>query len=37
MALNTDQSFIEMIDKEAAGVYTDQPGATSQVILRRII
>jgi|GEM_PF-900431 len=37
MALNMDESFVELIDREAPGVYTDEPGATTQVILRRIV
>lgn len=36
MAINTDASFIELIDTKAKGVYTDQAGATSQLVFRRI-
>jgi hypothetical protein len=35
-ALNSDSSFIEYIDKKAKGVYNDTPGASTQVIYRRI-
>jgi hypothetical protein len=35
--LNADQSFIELIDTQAAGVYADQPGASTQLIYRRIL
>jgi len=36
LALNTDQGFVELIDAKAPGVYTDHPGATTQVIYCRI-
>jgi hypothetical protein len=35
--LNTDQSFIELIDTKAAGVYAEQPGASTQLVYRRIL
>jgi hypothetical protein len=35
--LNADQSFIELIDTQAAGVYADQPGANTQLVYRRIV
>jgi hypothetical protein len=34
-ALNTDPGFVELLDS-LAGVYTDTPGATTQVIMRRL-
>jgi len=37
LELNGNQSFIELIDSQASSVYTDTPGATSQLIFRRII
>ena len=36
MALNTDESFIDLIDKKAGGVYSDVPGASTQLIYRRV-
>ena len=36
MALNTDESFIDLIDKKASEVYSAVPGATTQLIYRRI-
>lgn len=36
-ALNTDQSFIELIDTQVAGVYADQPEANTQLLYRRIV
>ena len=36
MALNTDGSFVELIDSKAPGVYTDHPGATTQLLYRRV-
>ena len=36
MALNTDESFIDLIDKKAGGVYSDMPGASTQLIYRRV-
>lgn len=36
MALNSDPSFVELIDNNAGSVYTDHPGATTQTIHRRI-
>jgi hypothetical protein len=35
--LNADQSFIELIDTQAPGVYADQPGANTQLVYRRVI
>ncbi|HVM67014.1 MAG TPA: hypothetical protein VMU14_19255 [Acidimicrobiales bacterium] len=35
-ALNQDHSFVEFLDKKARGVYNDTPGATTQVVYRRI-
>jgi hypothetical protein len=35
-AINTDQSFVGLIDS-LGGVYTDTPGATTQVIMRRLV
>jgi hypothetical protein len=35
-ALNSDESFVEFIDKKAKGVYNDTPGAATQLIYRRI-
>jgi hypothetical protein len=35
--LNTDQSFIELIDTQASGVYADQPGANTQLVYRRVV
>ena len=37
MALNTDAGFIELIDSRAPGVYTDQPGASTQLLYRRVV
>ena len=37
LTLNTDESFIELIDSKAAGVYSEQPGASTQLIYRRIV
>ena len=37
LELNSNQSFLELIDSQASTVYTDAPGATSQLIYRRII
>jgi hypothetical protein len=36
MALNTDMSFVELIDSRAPGAYSDHPGATTQLLYRRI-
>lgn len=36
LAINGDQSFVELIDTGAPGAYTDHPGAASQVIYRRL-
>jgi hypothetical protein len=35
--INSDPSFVELIDKKAGGVYTSDPTATQQGILRRIV
>jgi hypothetical protein len=34
-AINADQRFVGLIDS-LAGVYTDTPGASTQVIMRRV-
>lgn len=34
--LNSDQKFIELIDKKCKGTYNDLPGSARQVIYRRI-
>jgi hypothetical protein len=36
MALNTNESFIDLIDKKVGGVYADVPGASTQLIYRRV-
>jgi hypothetical protein len=36
-AINTDQGFVELIDKQAPGVYADLPGANTQLLYRRVI
>jgi hypothetical protein len=36
-ALGADQSFTAFVDKEAAGVYIEAPGVTTQRIARRIV
>jgi len=35
--INTNPSFVELIDTQAASVYTDQPGASRQLIYRRVV
>ena len=35
--LAADTNFAEFIDKSVPGVYTDEPTASRQVILRRIV
>lgn len=35
-ALDEDQSFLELLDSKVPGVYTDQPGATTQVLYQRV-
>ena len=35
-ALNADPGFLDLIDREAAGVYNDDPATTEQVVYRHI-
>jgi hypothetical protein len=35
-ALNSDASWAQFVDKATAGVYTDDPSMTTQVIYRRL-
>ena len=34
--LDEDQGFLELLDNKAPGVYTDHPGATTQVLFQRV-
>jgi hypothetical protein len=36
-ALGADASWVDMIDKKAAGVYAEEPSLTTQLIYRRIV
>lgn len=37
LAINSDPSFVELIDTKAPGAFTDQAGASTQVIYRRLV
>ena len=36
-ALGADPSWVDMIDKKAAGAYAEEPSITTQLIYRRIV